>query len=276
MGGQDLFSIGEVSEFLGLSRDTLKFYEEKNLVNPVKDKENGYRRYNMIDIHNIFLINFYRELDIEIKNIQNLRSTNDVESISNILLVKEELIKEEIRAKKRVLAKIKDIRENYKKIEDNLNKFSIREMERYEILYEIEDYNLEDPKSILDKLKNAKNDMVKDKKPHTLNDLIKVVEFNGNIDISEKYLIVKKLKAGVKAKGKVLEHKKCAYGVLKNKTVNSFEEGEIEMAKGKSAFLEYIKELNEKSKDLVYIKMILGGYEDGVGTLYAEIYGPLE
>ncbi|HGM3488157.1 TPA: MerR family transcriptional regulator [Clostridioides difficile] len=38
-----MYTIGQVSKFLGISRDTLKFYEDKGLVNPKKNDENGYR-----------------------------------------------------------------------------------------------------------------------------------------------------------------------------------------------------------------------------------------
>lgn len=44
-----MYTIGQVVEFLGVSRDTLKFYEKKELLNP-KNSENGYRKYNHLDI----------------------------------------------------------------------------------------------------------------------------------------------------------------------------------------------------------------------------------
>ncbi len=65
-----MYTIGQVSKFLGISRDTLKFYEDKGLVNPKKNDENGYRIYNNFDIYDIATINFYREIDIEIKRFK--------------------------------------------------------------------------------------------------------------------------------------------------------------------------------------------------------------
>ena len=35
-----MYSVGQVAKFLGVSRDTLKFYEDKGLVNPKKNAEN--------------------------------------------------------------------------------------------------------------------------------------------------------------------------------------------------------------------------------------------
>lgn len=37
-----MYSVGQVVKFLGVSRDTLKFYEDKGLVNPKKNAQNGY------------------------------------------------------------------------------------------------------------------------------------------------------------------------------------------------------------------------------------------
>lgn len=65
-----MYNIGEVSKYLGVSRDTLKFYENKGLINPKKNEENGYREYDYFYIYDITTINFYREIDIEIKKIK--------------------------------------------------------------------------------------------------------------------------------------------------------------------------------------------------------------
>ena len=57
-----MYNIGEVSKYLGISRDTLKFYESKGLINPKKNSGNGYREYDHFDIYDITTINFYREI----------------------------------------------------------------------------------------------------------------------------------------------------------------------------------------------------------------------
>ena len=67
-----MYTIGQVAKFLGVSRDTLKFYEEKELVKPKQDDENGYRKYNDYDIYDVITTNFYRHLDIEVKKIQEI------------------------------------------------------------------------------------------------------------------------------------------------------------------------------------------------------------
>src|SRR5690606_40105058 len=106
-----MYTIGQVAGFLGVSRDTLKYYEEKQLVNPKHDV-NGYRKYNQYDIHDVITTNFYRELDIEIKNIQEIRQSQSVEDLENVLVEKETQILEELEYKKRLLQKIKSVKED--------------------------------------------------------------------------------------------------------------------------------------------------------------------
>ena len=53
-----MYTIGQVAKFLGMSRDTLKFYEEKGLARPVQDQENDYRHYSEFDIWDVITTNF--------------------------------------------------------------------------------------------------------------------------------------------------------------------------------------------------------------------------
>ncbi|HDR7925404.1 TPA: MerR family transcriptional regulator, partial [Bacillus paranthracis] len=85
-----MYTIGQVAKFLSVSRDTLKFYEEKGLVKPKQNIENKYRKYNHFDIYDITTVNFYREMDIEIKKIQELRKSKSIEGIKLLLEEKEQ------------------------------------------------------------------------------------------------------------------------------------------------------------------------------------------
>jgi len=100
-----MYTIGQVAKFLGVSRDTLKFYEEKGLVKPQQNSENGYRTYNHFDIYDITTINFYREIDFEIKKIQELRKGKSIEGIQSMLGEKEQEVLEQIAYKKLQLVK---------------------------------------------------------------------------------------------------------------------------------------------------------------------------
>ncbi|MGL5066258.1 MAG: MerR family transcriptional regulator [Sarcina sp.] len=271
-----MYSIGETAEFLGLSRDTLKFYEEKGLVSPSKDSENGYRKYDMIDIHSLFLVNFYRDVDIDIKTLQSLKKNEEFGEIDEILNRQEAKLKEEIQRKKLVLSKIKDLKKNLKKIKANLNKYTIKEMEKYEVLEEISGYedNLE---KIFVMNKEAREKLGMEKKPLTLGAFMQEINFANEELLESKHLIIRKIGAREgELKGKVLEYKKCAYTIIKIRAVDNEEEGNAEMLKQHKECLRNIDLLNEKHMGIVFLKMSLSAYENNIPMLYIEMYVPLK
>ena len=55
------------------------------LIIPKKNVENGYREYDHFDIYDITTINFYREIDIEIKKIQEIKKNMSIEDLEFLL-----------------------------------------------------------------------------------------------------------------------------------------------------------------------------------------------
>ena len=132
-----MYTVGQVSKFLGMSRDTLKFYEDRGLVNPKKNAENGYREYDQFDIYDITAINFYREIDIEIKKIQEIRKNKSIVELEVLLEEKEQAILDEINYKKLLLKKVRLIKEDCEKVKKYLGKYTIKEMKPLEVKGEI-------------------------------------------------------------------------------------------------------------------------------------------
>lgn len=64
--------INEVEHIVGLSKKTIRFYEENGLLSPKRDKNNDYRIYEEKDIHKLKVIKFLRELDVPIREIKQL------------------------------------------------------------------------------------------------------------------------------------------------------------------------------------------------------------
>lgn len=68
---QKTWMIGELAELLGVSRDTLRIYEEQGLLKPMRD-ENGFRVYSEENICRLVGIRFYRESLLPIKSVRQL------------------------------------------------------------------------------------------------------------------------------------------------------------------------------------------------------------
>ena len=79
------YRTGELLDYLGVSRDTLRFYEEKGLLCPKKNHENNYRNYDMFDIFKIMVIDFYKKRGMSIQQIQYLLENRDVQDVQDLL-----------------------------------------------------------------------------------------------------------------------------------------------------------------------------------------------
>ncbi len=66
-------NIGEAEKKTGISRKTIRFYEEQELLNPDR-AENGYRVYGQKDIDALAEIKFMRSMSIPIDTIRKVRA----------------------------------------------------------------------------------------------------------------------------------------------------------------------------------------------------------
>ncbi|GIN72321.1 MerR family transcriptional regulator [Bacillus sp. J14TS2] len=259
-----MYTIGQVAKFLGTSRDTLKFYQEKGLVKPKQDHENGYRKYNHFDIYDIATVNFYREMDIEIKQIQELRKSKSIEGIQSILEEKEQAVLEEIEYKQLLLKKLRIVKEDCEKINQCLGKYTIKEMKPFKIKGEIAHFTAYDEyeslKNSADRLKNAV----------TLTSLRRVVRFNEEGIIDDQFIIASK----AEREDEIIAHPKCLYTVIED---GRWATGGENIDENVGAGLR-----NEAMKNgyellgVVYINLLLTTYEDELERVFLEIYAPIK
>lgn len=96
------YSAGEVANILGLSKDSLRYYEKEGLLPPIERDSSGYRVYSDSDVEWIYLIRCLRDTDMQIFKIKkyvSLLMNSGGESIKErreILLEHESFIKEKI------------------------------------------------------------------------------------------------------------------------------------------------------------------------------------
>lgn len=66
------FTVGQVAEFMNLSKSKIRYWDDMGLLTPSRNQENGYRLFDIEDILTISDIAFYRKLDIPINKMKNL------------------------------------------------------------------------------------------------------------------------------------------------------------------------------------------------------------
>ncbi|MEG0385075.1 MAG: MerR family transcriptional regulator [Solibacillus sp.] len=264
-----MYTIGQVAKFLGVSRDTLKFYEEKELVKPKQHIENGYRKYKHFDIYDLTTVNFYREIDIEIKKIQELRKSKSIEGIKSLLEEKEQEVLEEIEYKKILLKKIQLVKDDCEKIKQSLGIFTVKEMKPLEIKGEIEHFTAYDEYDTLKK----KTDSLK--KAVTLTSLSRIIRFNEDGIIEEKFIITRKIDDFDKdIEGEILSHPRCIYTVIENGRWSTG--GENIDYNVEASLRNFAIKKGYELLGLVYINLLLTTYEDGLERVFLEIYAPIK
>ena len=65
--------INKVEELVGITKKNIRFYEEKGLLNPERNTENGYREYSDEDVLMLQKIKLLRQLSIPIEEILKLQ-----------------------------------------------------------------------------------------------------------------------------------------------------------------------------------------------------------
>lgn len=64
--------INEVEHIVGLSKKSIRFYEENGLLTPVRNQENSYRIYDLEDIKKLKKIKILRELGVPMCDLKKL------------------------------------------------------------------------------------------------------------------------------------------------------------------------------------------------------------
>lgn len=92
---KDFYQIHEIARLFHLHPDTLRYYEEKGLLHPERER-NGYRRYTIQDICTLNVIRSLRELDMPTEDIRHYLKRRSVEGTLELLAQEEKLLEEKL------------------------------------------------------------------------------------------------------------------------------------------------------------------------------------
>lgn len=98
-------TISEISKLLGLSTDTIRFYEKKGLVHPHVNPENNYRMYTLMNVLELLDVIYYRHLDFPLSDIYELSKTLEPSYTIELIEKKEEETKRKIYYEQQLLKK---------------------------------------------------------------------------------------------------------------------------------------------------------------------------
>lgn len=107
------YSIGEISKLFNVPTSTIRYWEEKEVFLPRRNKENDYRLFNLQSTIELLDIVFYRNLNVPLKKMKHFNRLNP-EAIYSILEdTEEDVLKELVILEK----KLKGIAERKEQLE---------------------------------------------------------------------------------------------------------------------------------------------------------------
>lgn len=120
------YLIGDVARMVGLSRDALRFYEKKGVINARK-KENGYRYYSEDDIYKLMYILYHRKMNSSLEDIEELMSgRGSVDYMREHIRQRMQEEEESLRRHRQAMTRLKLVERDMDKIEECMDRCSLR------------------------------------------------------------------------------------------------------------------------------------------------------
>ncbi|MEG0752462.1 MAG: MerR family transcriptional regulator [Angelakisella sp.] len=124
-----MYQIGQFSKIVGLTPDTIKYYEKNGFITPKVNPSNGYRCFLESHALEILAIRMLRGFKVDVVGINDIKQDSSIHDINNILLDKKEQLKEQIEQAQQLIKKIDYVCNSFGRIENELNKCVIREFD---------------------------------------------------------------------------------------------------------------------------------------------------
>ena len=121
------YKTGEVTEILGVTRDTLRYYEEKGIVKPKQNEENNYRQYDMFDIYALMVTDFYKKRGLSINEVKKLKAGSEIDEMKYLLEKKEIELEEAIHNMENTLKKMKETKDFCINIDKHFDQYCFKE-----------------------------------------------------------------------------------------------------------------------------------------------------
>lgn len=131
--------ISDVEKITGISKDRLRYYEEKNLIIPERNEDNSYRTHSWDEITKLFGIQLYRSMDIGVKDIQSIQKSEPLDGMREVFKRKQEQILSHIAELQKQNKYVECCIEDCEKIDKCLNNISLKKVKGFHLLDRLED-----------------------------------------------------------------------------------------------------------------------------------------
>jgi DNA-binding transcriptional MerR regulator len=135
------YKIGDVAHILGISTDLIRYYEERGVVKPQKDKYNNYRYYDAWDVNFLVDCLWYKKMGFSIDEIAKMTSNESYDDFVQHLSNQGDEILEALQHQNLLLERIRNHTDSVIRVKDFLGVCDITRNK--EFLYYLNRFNLE-------------------------------------------------------------------------------------------------------------------------------------
>ncbi len=258
------YLIGDFAQIIGVSRDTLRFYEKKGVVT-AKKKENGYRYYSESDFYRLMYVIYHRKMNSSLEEIEDLMNAPvTTEQMKRHLDRKLEEEETAMRYHRLAIARIKLMKRDFEQIEQNLNQCSVRSFPAAYVMEHGE--NLQEALKKWFSLASTVNGL-----DMTYFYSVYTYEQGKLANHGTKLLFYKKLEAETGIDGSCypeMEERACIYTVIRTETPDIAPD-EVEK------LIQWGKERGLQTERSLYANYMTSGWETGRTIYWIELYLPL-
>lgn len=132
-------SIGDVEKITGISKDRLRYYEEKNLITPGRNTDNSYRTYDLEEVLKLLGIQMYRSMDLGVKEIQKIQESDTIDGIYDVFQNRQKELEQQISELQKQKDSVSRSIEDCEKITKYLGEITLKKVRAFKLIDKIDD-----------------------------------------------------------------------------------------------------------------------------------------
>lgn len=203
-----IYRTSEILENLGLSRETLRYYEEIGLIKPKRRQSSLYREFDFYDVSRLMAIDFYKKRGFSVSDIKEMLLQKETFEYLKSMEKKEADIEAAIVEMKKILERLQETKCFCQEAIEQQGIFTIREFPLYRVRENI-DHVLS-----LEKYKEKVIHFLNRETEDILSNMVRAITFDENGYTGSKICIIKKVEKNTKEEGVFLEYGKCAHIII--------------------------------------------------------------
>lgn len=125
-------SIGQVSEYFKISKDTLRYYDKIGILKPEVNEDNGYRFYEAMHLERLGFILNAKYLGVSLNEIKKMIDSENIYSYLEILVTQEQMMHKKIEALRKMEFYIKESKAWIEKIVSFENEYDFSKLPVFE------------------------------------------------------------------------------------------------------------------------------------------------